>query len=355
MPLQVGEPLAVDCSFGSAGGRPVPSTAAAGTRHRHPWLFQLVCGEGGRLEGGSQREHPLKIFEVQVLSAITGLCETSLRANFSMRCCASEERTEGVAWENRKIRGVKDMGSVSAAHDCDSGRLNTLEQHIARLQHRVFWEEVFETIKGEALVDGRDGWLAHHDARGGLGVLATQSGPKSHGTVASSGAGSKHRLVSGSGRGVSTGEQDAAAPVVHVLDDEVMVKMDNQFLLGYRLVPDGGTSEVPSEPIVACDTRAANDARARAYSAKGLTSLCRIALLYSASLLRQRQQVQAEARLSDLNPEADGEDVRGPATSVGDRWRPGTSGQILSCSKSIWSSVGQVLRHQLFCKEVSGV
>eukprot|EP00752_Nemacystus_decipiens_P013488 g11947.t1 len=168
VPLQVGEALCVDCSFGSAGGRPVPNTAAAGSRHRHPWLFQLTCGDDGQLKAQPSSMQHLKAFEVQLISVATGACEHSLRASFP---ASSNARDSAVAGEEIKAEpsvsnggGMPEVGRLGDLGDIQI-QMGDLEQHISRQQHSVFWEEVFETLKAEALVDGKDGWLVHQDER----------------------------------------------------------------------------------------------------------------------------------------------------------------------------------------------
>ncbi|CAM9166984.1 unnamed protein product [Scytosiphon promiscuus] len=238
VPLQVGEALSVDCSFGSAGGRPVPSTAAAGTRHRHPWLFQLRCGDRGRLEAQPSNAQCLKALEVQLVSVATGVCDYSLRASFPGkgdecdRTAAPEEQVRQPRQASSDV-GVPGRGR----HGDGDDQMEHLEQHILRLQHSVFWEETFETLKAEALIDGKDGWRVHQDTRCNsdlAGRIAVAGSSESAGRVES---GAKRRLMGVDPREMPTSAWNAEARVVHVLDDEVMVEMDNQYLLGYRLVP----------------------------------------------------------------------------------------------------------------------
>lgn len=347
MPLQVGEALSVDCSFESAGGHSMPSTASAGTRHRHPWLFQLTCGEGGQLEAEALKGRPLKIFQVQVVSATTGLCEHSLKASFPVREDACWRKRTGEA-SSREAGGVNG-GSVSECEDGGSAHMDLLEQHIARLQHSVFWEEAFETIKAEALIDGKNGWLAHQDARCG-----SAGAP---GGISSVGVGAKRRLLNVGQRG-TTGTERAAEPrVVHVMDNEVMVEMNDQYLLGYRLLSgeprsDGSsTASAASSPCAQGDASSENDGLEGSRQER-LVSLCQLATLYCGSLLRQKQQqTQAEAaKPSESKAETSRQKVTATLTESG--VGVGTSVRM-STMGSTWKSVGRVLRHHIFRMEVS--
>lgn len=363
MPLQVGEALAVDCSFGSAGGQPVPSTQVVGSRHRHPWLFQIVSGPGGRLEEESRTGHGLETFEVQVVSAATGLCERSLRSDFSTQCYGAERETGAADKSRQKVVG---SSGVRLGDDDESGigqQLDKLEESIVRLHHSVFWHEMFETIKAEALVDGRNGWLAYHDARGEAVNRADQRS-----AVLDGGAANKRqwgrtsrRLIRGNARGSATSEQETEVYVVHVLDDEVMVKMDNQYLLGYKLISDGIERNVDKvatmRSLYTADGACAGAPETQVWGAKSLLATSKLALLYGGSLLRQHQQAQEDAgKAPQSHPDAGEEERMQVANdsfaSSRDRIAPldGPPSKV-----RLWASVGEVLRHQLFCKKVRGL
>lgn len=353
----MGEALAVDCSFGSAGGHPVPSTQAAGTRHRHPWLFQIVSGEAGQVKAGSQRRECLKTFEVQLVSAVTGRCERSRRASFTQRCHGRERvNTEAAAGVRENLTGDIEMEN-SATSEGTMNELDRLEQSIARLHHSVFWEEVFDSIKVESLVDGRNGWLAHHEERSDSEGGATRLASTLDGANTGTGSRTKRRLMSIGAKGVSTGEHDSGVPVVHVMDDEVMVRMDSQHLLGYKLVPDGAAPELMGEfrSVESCEPdRLDAEQRVQEFGNQIFTSLCRLALLYGGSLLRQHQQTHAQATKSTEST-SDRGGVGRMRVAAGSSAGSG-SGTMLSGRPSTkagrWGSVGAVLRHQLFCKEV---
>lgn len=248
---------------------------------------------------------------------------------------------------------------------CDANQvvvndLERLEQGIARVHHSVFWEEVFESIKAESLVAGRNGWLAHHDERSDSASAATHSAPKVDGEMTGAGTGIKRRLVNGTARGTLAGVQASGMPVVHVMDNEVMVRMDNEYLLGYKIVPDGDGSEVVSnprrdKPSCAPDRSHADAHMLRELKEQRTTSLCRLALLYGGSLLRQHQQNRAhlannaESKLAGAG--GDGKRALGGSSATGGSnavlaGRAWTKGRL-------WGSVGCVLRHQRFCKQVS--
>lgn len=348
MPLQVGEALCVDCSFGSAGGQPVPNTAAAGTRHRHPWLFQLTCGEGGKLKAQPSSMQHLKAFEVQLVSVITGTCEHSLRANFPASSdggdsvvAAEEQKAEPTSVSNGGgVPEVEGLGDIQI-------QMGELEQHISRQQHSVFWEEVFETLKAEALVDGKDGWLVHQDARCGDDVGPNRRvAPEVLGRMDER---AKRRLVSLSPRGTTVSGRTAGARVVHVLDDEVMVEMNSHFQLGYRLISGQSLSGAHAEG--SCTTE--ND-RSEATERKQAASLCQLVLLYCGSLIRQQQRAQVVARRGSGSNGGGGREVgaRIPAGAAGGRAGNGTAAGHLSAA-STWKAVRRVLLHHLFRSEVS--
>lgn len=346
IPLQVGEALSVDCSYGSAGGRPAPSTTTADTRHGHPWLLKLVCGEGGRLQAASTPQGRLKTFKIQLISAFSGLCESSIEATHPV-WHGDEQRT--LNHETSTETEGEGVTEHDGFHESGRGHFDRLEQHLVRMQHSVFWEEVFETIKAEALVDGRHGWLAHHKR-------PDVSDSPMRGSLESMGFAMKRRLTNG---GTVFSEQGVWGQVVHVMDDEVMVKMNNQYLLVYRLLPSDDVSEPRSKLRGANLIRSADEARTQIVGREGaghptLASLCKLALFYSASLLRQHQRIDPP-RWATLEPRAaigqQGEalPLDGPASS---RITGGNSGRT-SPEGSIWRSAAQVLRHLLFCKEVS--
>lgn len=346
VPLQVGEALCVDCSFGSAGGRPVPNTAAAGSRHRHPWLFQLTCGEGGQLKAQPSSIQHLKAFEVQLVSVVTGACQHSRRASFA---ASSGEGDSAVAGEERRAEpeapSVSNGGGVPEVKGLDGIQIqmDELEQHLSRQQHSVFWEEVFDTLKAEALVDGKDGWLVHQDARCGDDVGAElKVAPDGVGRMD---GGAKRRLVCLSPRGTSISGRTAGARVVHVLDDEVMVEMNSHVQLGYRLVPGQCLSGARAE-----GSRTAAKDRSEASERAQAASLCQLALLYCGSLVRQHQRTQVAARRGSGS---NGRDVGVlvPASAASSRMSNGTAGGHLSAS-STWKAVRRVLLHHLFRSEV---
>lgn len=351
MPLQVGEALCVDCSFGSAGGRPVPNTAAAGSRHRHPWLFQLTCGEGGQLKAEPSSMQHLKAFEVQLVSVVTGACEHSLRASFP---ASSDGSDSAVTGEERKAEppsvsnggGVPEVGGLGDLGDIQI-QMDELEQHISRQQHSVFWEEVFETLKAEALVDGKDGWLVHQDARCGDDVSANRRVAPD--VVGRMDAGAKRRLVSLNPREKAVSGRTAGARVVHVLDDEVMVEMNSHFQLGYRLISGPSSSGAPAE-----GSCTAEEDRSGASERTHAASLCQLALLYCGSLIRQQQRAQVVARqVAGSNSEV-GQEVgaRNPAGVAGGKVGNGTAGGHVSAA-STWKAARRVLLHHLFRAEVS--
>lgn len=349
MPLQVGEALSVDCSFGSAGGQSVPFTAAAGTRHRHPWLFQLTCGDGGRLKAQPSNTPCLKAFEVQLVSVVTGVCEHSVRASFPERSDRGD-KTGNEEEKSRQPHSVSNGGGMPEVEGWSDIHMGQLEQHISRLQHSAFWEEVFETLKAEALHDGKDGWMAHQDARCGDDVVA----PEAVGRVEE---GTKRRLVCLNPRG-TTAARNAGARVAHVLDDEVMVEMDSHFLLGYRLVSGesasrGSSGERAASGLSAGGSTSAKD-KSREPERRRSASLCQLALLYCGSLIRQQQRDQVVAGRHSGSKSDNGREVGAwiPAGSVGGRAGNGTTGGHLSAACT-WKSVRRVLLHHLFRSEVS--
>ncbi|CAN0440234.1 unnamed protein product [Ectocarpus sp. 12 AP-2014] len=357
VPLQVGEPLSVDCSFGSAGGKSVPFTAAAGTRHRHPWLFQLTCGEGGRLEAQPSNTQGLKAFEVQLVSVQTGMCEHSLRASFPARSdrCRRMDAAEGYCG---KPPPASNGGAELKLERRSEVLMDDLEQHISRLQHSVFWEEVFETLKAEALVDGKDGWLVHQDARCGSDVVRPRTGTPAMGpeVVGRIESGAKRRLVGLSSRGM-TSTRNARARVAHVLDDEVMVEMDSHSLLGYRLVsgesPASGWSGRPGSGVPAKGGTYPEDDKSKGPTMTQSASLCQLALLYCGSLIREQQRTQEVAGrvVSSKSPVSREVGAWISAESGGSTTGGATAGGRLSAA-STWKSVGRVLLHHLFRSEV---
>lgn len=339
MPLQVGEALSVDCSFGSAGGRAIPFTAAAGTRHRHPWLFHIKCGGGGRLEAEPRKGQHLKAFEVQVKSATTGSCEHSLRTRFPGRQFLGRQS------RNDSVTGLSGMVSstengIDGFSNDGSASIVQLEKYIARLQDSVFLEEVFATVKAEALIDGKDGWPARQDPRAN-----TDSDHPSKSTdigmVGSKETERKRRLVGVNPEGVQRGAIGTAGTrVVHVMDDEVVVEIDNQHLLGYRLIQDGnGISEEGYLNGDATDTQPCDtEVDASGVKSSSLASLCRLALLYCASIVRHKQ-CSVEGN-NHLQPPV------GAMMEIGGVVRK-TAGD------SSWKSVVRVLAHHVFRAEVS--
>lgn len=350
VPLQVGEALCVDCSFGSAGGQPVPNTAAAGSRHRHPWLFQLTCGEGGQLKAQPSEIQHLKAFELQLVSVATGSCEHSLRASFptsrdggDSAVAGEEQRAEQPAISNGGgMPAVGGMGEIQI-------QMDELEQHISRQQHSVFWEEVFETLKAEALVDGKDGWLVHQDARCADHVAHGANHNMAPDVVGRMDAGAKRRLVSLSPRGTTPGGRTTGARVVHVLDDEVMVEMNSHFQMGYRLV-----SGPRSSAARAGGSCTAEMDRSHATERKQAASLCQLALLYCGSLVRQQQRAQVFARRGPGSNGGVGREVGAQiaAGAAEGRAGNGTAGGHSSAA-SIWKAVRLVLLHHLFRSEVN--
>lgn len=351
MPLQVGEALCVDCSFGSAGGQPVPNTAEAGSRHRHPWLFQLTCGEGGQLKAQPSSMQYLKAFEVQLVSIVNGSCEHSLRASFPVS-------SDGIGGGDSAVVGQKQKGEPPSVSNGGGTpevgglgdiqiQMDELEQHLYRQQHSVFWEEVFETLKAEALVDGKDGWLVHQDARCGDNVGV--NGRVAPDVLGRMDAGAKRRLVSLSQRGTAISGRTAGARVVHVLDDEVMVEMNSHFQLGYRLV--SGESLSGARTDGSCT---AERSRSEATERKQAASLCQLALLYCGSLIRQQQRAQVVARRGSGPHSGVGREVgaRILAGAAGNRAGDGTAGGHLSAA-STWKTVRRVLLHHVFRSEVS--
>lgn len=351
MPLQVGEPLCVDCSFGSAGGRSVPVTAAAGTRHRHPWFFQLTCGEGGRLEAEPQKGQCLKALEVQLVSATSGACEHSLRTSFPSRHDC-QDKAGGVVEEVHR----KSNGKVLPEREA-TGDTVQLEQCIARLQHSVFWEEVFETIKAEALSDGKDGWPVRQDTRCGKDAVGADKAPRDCEARIQQAEG-KRRLVSVSSQGTTSVARDGGTRVVHVMDDEVMVEMDDQYLVGYRLVSgEGGSVEEVSSPTSAADADgddlAAESCGESWDKGPGLAALCELALLYGASLIRQNQLDQVETVGSLGSPHSENaREARAVPTTADGGAGTGTSGRPSTSVGCTWQSIGSVLLHHSFRTEV---
>lgn len=355
MPLQVGEALCVDCSFGSAGGKSVPFTAAAGSRHRHPWLFQLKCGEGGQLKAQPSSTQGLKAFEVQLVSVATGMCQHSLRANFSTGSdrgnranSALEEQRQGPSPTSNGGKVHEEVGPGDMSKQMDQ-----LEQQISRLQHGVFWEEVFETLKAEALIDGKDGWPAHQNATsaneiGGNGKVAM--GNEAVGRIEE---GAKRRLVNLSPQGVEAASvQNAGARVVHVLDNEVMVEMDNDFLLGFKLVSGESVSRNAASSV--CTGGKSSGEKSEGSNRKQSASLCRLALLYCGSLVRQQQRTQSAAGWSSSSKSDVGRKVGTwiPAGSAGGKARNAQNGGAVA-APSTWKAVRRVLVHHVFRLEVS--
>lgn len=357
----MGEALSVDCSFGSAGGHSVPLTAAAGTRHRHPWLFQLTCGQGGRLEVEPIKVQSLKAFEVQLVSAVTGVCDYSLRASFP----AKRGRCDGRGAAEAKAKAeVLDPPSASNGEekshtgDRDSAQMDRLEHHISRLHHSVFWEEVFATIKADALVDGKDGWLAHQDARRGSGTVGGFKAPVTLEGPARIQAGTKRRFVSLSSRGTARIAGKGGARVVHVMDDEVMVELDDRYLLGYRLV-SGETGSQDSSDKTNASVEFAEGSPSAEETSQGsdeeqLESLCQLALLYCGSLIRQKQQIQAAAGRASGSKTGTGRGEGARPSSITAENGIGSGAPVgHSLAASTWKAVGRVLLHHLFRTEVT--
>lgn len=345
MPLQVGEALSVDCSFGSAGGQSVPFTAAAGTRHRHPWLFQLSCGEGGRLKVQPSNARCLNAFEVQLVSVATGECEHAVRASFP----GSNDQGDRAGNGERVLESPSssNRGGVPEVEGWSDIQMGQLEQQICRLQHSVFWEEVFETLKAEALRDGKDGWMAHQDARNGDGVVT----PEAVGRIEE---GTKRRLVCLNPQGTKSA-RNAGARVAHVLDDEVMVEMDSHFLLGYRLVSGESASRASSGgSLFSAGGNSCAEDTSRGPERRQSASLCQLALLYCGSLVRQQQRDQVVTARGSGSTKDNGREVGAwiPAGSAGGRAGKGTTGRHLSAACT-WKSVRRVLLHHLFRSEVS--
>lgn len=326
----------------------MPNTAAAGTRHRHPWLFQLACGEGGQLMAQPSSMKDLKAFEVELVSVTTGACEHSLKASFP---ASSDGGDSAVAGETQRTEpqpvsngeGIHEVGRLGSVQI----QMDELEQRISRQQHSVFWEEIFETLKTEALVDGKDGWVVHHDARCGDDVGANRRVARE--MMGRMDAGSKRRLVSSSPREATLAGRTAGARVVHVLDDEVMVEMNSHFQLAYRLVSGQSSSGAPD--LGSCTTE---KDRSEATDRKQAASLCQLALLYCGSLIRQQQRAQEVARRISASNTGAGREVgaRLPAGAAGGRVGNGTAGGYLSAT-STWKAVRRVLLHHLFRSEVS--
>lgn len=359
VPLQVGEALSVDCSFGSAGGNPVPFTAAAGTRHRHPWLFPLTCGEGGRVEAETSKEQPLKAFEIQLVSAISGICEFSLKASLpaqgNQRVWAGGGK--GGSWV-REPSAKLNVDRVPGSEEWGNVEMHKLEKYITRLQHSVFWEGVFETIKAEALIDGKDGWLVHQDARFSLEAIGKRKTREAR-MVSNIEVGAKRMFLSGMERGTATVTHNEGNRVVHVVDDEVMVELDREYLLGYRLVSDevrfkgSGKDSVSSVVSEQCGL-STEEGRLEKPARERLASLGQLALLYCGSLIRQRQQTQAEA-VGTFSSKPGTDRKRGKiATFVENEAGIEAAGQH-SVATSTWKSVGRVLLHHLHRLEVKNI
>lgn len=351
MPLQVGEALSVDCSFGSAGGKPVPSTAAAGTRHRHPWLFQLRCGEGGRLEAQPSNSQSLKSFEVQLVSVTSGVCHHSLRASFPGK---GDEADRTVTMETlaREHPSASNGGAKPKQEVHGDDQMELLEKHISRLQHSVFWEETFETLKAEALIDGKEGWRVHQDTRCGSDLGGRRAVAVASESAGGVGSGAKRRLVGLGPREMAPSAWSAGARVVHVLDDEVMVEMDNQYLLGYRLVSgenvrNGAREGHSASGVCAAGSISAEKGRCLEARQRQSASLCQLALLYCGSLVRQQQRVQPAAGRVTRSEGDTGREVGAwiPADSAGDKEEGSTTA-------STWKSVGRILSHHIFRSEV---
>ncbi len=355
VPLQVGEALCVDCSFGSAGGKSVPFTAAAGSRHRHPWLFQLKCGEGGQLKVQPSSTQGLKAFEVQLVSVATGACQHSLRPSFSagsdggnrVDSALEEQGQEPSPTSNgRNVHEEVGPGDMSR-------QMDQLEQQLSRLQHSVFWEEVFETLKAEALIDGKDGWPAHQNATGANDVGGNGKVAMGKEAVGRIEEGAKRRLVNLSPQGVvATSAQNAGARVVHVLDNEVMVEMDNDFLLGYKLVSGESVSRSAASSLCAGGTSSGEKSEGSKRTQS--TLLCRLALLYCGSLVRQQQRTQVAASWSSSSKSDDvGRKVGAwiPTGSAGGKARNAKNGGG-GAAPSTWKAVRRVLVHHVFRSEV---
>lgn len=359
MPLQVGEALSVDCSFGSAGGKAVPFIAAAGTRHRHPWLFQLTCGAEGRLEVKPSKGQALKAFEIQLVSTTTGECEQSLRASFSGRCGESRwtgDARAGASKTSLERTGGEQMfgqdGKTHGGGAVGKPEMEALERRISHLQHSVFWEEVFDTIKTEALVDGKDGWMVHQDARCDSNARGDPKAFVMREGVTKIEVGAKRRSLSESSREPPRVTWDTGTRVVHVMDDEVMVEMNSQYLLGYRLVSGDAERDGLREKPSACDSLAMEDippriSRSEREEERSLASLCQLALLYCGSVIRQRQaQVQTAISVDRDKGKAT---PPLPADSAVGRASAGKK----PASTSTWKAVGRVLVHHVARSKVS--
>ena len=147
--------------------------------------------------------------------------------------------------------------------------------------------------------------------------------------------------------------------MVHVMDDEVMVELDNKHLLGYRLLSsETEPNEAKEGPAasVACTQADISADQDRSEGAEGgeLHSLCQLALLFCGSLIRQRQQTQAGAESPPGSSAQSGRELgaRVAASSAEPGARDGAR-ERHSSATSTWKSVGRVLLHHIFRTEVS--
>lgn len=352
VPLQVGEALCVDCSFASAGGKSVPFIAAAGSRHRHPWLFQLTCGEGGQLKAQPSSTQCLKAFEVQLVSVVSGECEYSLRACFTAGSDAGYNAQSSSEAQGQDPPLISNGGGMHEEDGSGDPQMGQLEQQIYRLQHSVFWEEVFETLKAEALVDGKDGWPAYHDAKGANDVGSNGKAAIGSEAVGRIEEGAKRRLVSLSPQGIAASAENAGARVVHVLDNEVMVEMDTDSLLSFKLVT--GESESGSAASSACTGGSSSGGKSEGSKTEQSASLCQLALLYCGSLVRQQQRARVAAGRGSSSKGDVGRKVGAwvPAGAAGSKAGNAKKGGHLA-APSTWKSVRRVLVHHVFRSEVS--
>ncbi|CAM9547405.1 unnamed protein product [Discosporangium mesarthrocarpum] len=357
VPLQVGEALAVDCSYGSAGGTPVPYDAAAGMRHKHPWLVQLICGEGGKLEAGPRGGHPLMTMEVQVIAASTGICLSSASAEIPKEK-EPPDIYEGLS-TRETLKQEGDEGCGGAAEGLEAG-VRKLTYHLVCVQHSVYWEEVFEAIKAEALANGKQGWVAHRVPQGtdGSPVGAVKDG---HSILSDASCNAeKQKYLQGRKGNKEAGRMDrrqASANVVHIGDDEVRVKLDHDHLLDYRLVAQTQNEKDGSTVGMAAGRHLRSGEAWRRENGDHY-ALCRLALLCGGSLLRLHQK-QRQGNMTGANERG----VGGIPTGSGRAWeglgRKKVEGKSLGGNMeaslpfvaNFHFRLGCMLRHYLFQKQ----
>ncbi|CAM9277902.1 unnamed protein product [Phaeothamnion confervicola] len=330
LPLRVGEPLAVDCSYASAGGIAGGSSSGnggsgdvvsggvewmtAGASAAGGWRVILRPDADGSLSCVIGEKDSLKT--LQVVVAYIGPDGNAVVESVSTEASAGASGSAAVA------------GPVAGA--AAGGVDNAVEQRLRRVRHSAFCEELLAAVKIEAQSTCPQ-WIG---VVGMAPVTVAEAGSASKEASLGAGLGDAAAALAARRRkfdsAVSSGtRQDnhatavshvlaAAAPsaagnatVVHVLDEEVCVQISDQHTVTFRLV-DAPAFSGSARPTGSAEASfvldAAGVARAAAVAADAnggsaavgddtqraeLRLLCRLVLLHSNCLLREGQRVRA--------------------------------------------------------------